>query len=55
MTHRRAALVLLASLLSGCVTYPDITRSRSPCRMEQGGWCDFGREKDVRRAASIAE
>ncbi|MBT8431566.1 MAG: hypothetical protein KJP27_03640 [Altererythrobacter sp.] len=44
MAHRGAALVLLASLLSGCVTYPDITQSRSPCRMEPGGWCDFVRD-----------
>lgn len=47
MVHRGAALVLLASLLSGCVTYPDITQSRSPCRMEPGGWCAFIREAAV--------
>lgn len=42
--RRGAALVSLALLLSGCVTYPDITQSRSPCRMEPGGWCGFVRE-----------
>lgn len=44
MAHRGAAPVLLALLLSGCATYPDITQSRSPCRMEPGGWCGFVRE-----------
>lgn len=33
--------------LSGCVTYPDITQSRSPCRAEPGGWCAFVREAAV--------
>ena len=40
-------MVLLATLLSGCVTYPDITQSRSPCRMEPGGWCGFVRDAAV--------
>ncbi len=44
MTLRRAALALLLLSLSGCVTYPDITQSRSPCRMDPGGWCGFVRE-----------
>ena len=47
MAHRGAAPVLLALLLSGCATYPDITQSRSPCRMEPGGWCSFIREAAV--------
>lgn len=47
MAHRGAALVLLAALLGGCVTYPDITQSRSPCRMEPGGWCGFVRDAAV--------
>ncbi len=33
--------------LSGCVTYPDISQSRSPCRMEAGGWCSFVRDAAV--------
>lgn len=37
----------LALLLSGCLTYPDISQSRSPCRMEPGGWCAFLREAAV--------
>ncbi|MEP2234653.1 MAG: hypothetical protein ABJM58_03345 [Alteripontixanthobacter sp.] len=43
---KRAALLLLGSLaLAGCITpYPDLTQSRSPCRTEPGGWCDFVRE-----------
>ena len=39
----RLALVPLLLILSGCITYPDITQSRSPCRMEPGGWCTFVR------------
>lgn len=38
---------LLGSLLltlSACATFPDISQSRSPCRMEAGGWCGFVRE-----------
>lgn len=42
---RRVAAMLGALALSGCITtYPDLTQSRSPCRMEPGGWCDFVRE-----------
>ena len=48
-------MVLLASLLSGCVIYPDITQSRLPCRIDPGGWCGFERKKDLRRAVSLAE
>lgn len=44
MTMRAAAAMLGALLLSGCVTYPDISQSRSPCRFEPGGWCGFVRE-----------
>ena len=47
MTPRRAAAALCALLLSGCVTYPDISQSRSPCRFEPGGWCGFLREAAV--------
>lgn len=37
-----------ALMLSGCITpYPDITQSRSPCRTEPGGWCDFVRDAAV--------
>lgn len=35
------SLLCLLLTLSGCVTYPDISQSRSPCRMEPGGWCAF--------------
>lgn len=42
---RRCGAALLALALSGCITpYPDLTQSRSPCRMEPGGWCEFVRE-----------
>ncbi|MEL6530480.1 MAG: hypothetical protein AAFQ27_10990, partial [Pseudomonadota bacterium] len=43
----RLALIPLLLGLSGCVTYPDITQSRSPCRMDPGGWCAFVREAAV--------
>lgn len=33
--------------LSACATIPDISQSRSPCRMEPGGWCSFVREGAV--------
>jgi len=36
------ALSLLA--LSACVSFPDISQSRSPCRLQPGGWCAFVRE-----------
>ncbi|MEP3051148.1 MAG: hypothetical protein ABJO41_07280 [Erythrobacter sp.] len=38
---------MLPLFLSGCVTYPDITQSRSPCRTDPGGWCGFVREAAV--------
>ncbi len=41
---RFAVAVLCSLLLSACVTYPDISQSRSPCRLEPGGWCAFVRE-----------
>lgn len=47
MTLRAASAVVLALLLSACVTYPDITQSRSPCRLEPGGWCAFVRDAAV--------
>ncbi|MDP5102732.1 MAG: hypothetical protein NWP98_02280 [Erythrobacter sp.] len=47
MTLRAIAAALGALLLSACVTYPDISQSRSPCRMEPGGWCPFLREAAV--------
>lgn len=51
MTLRRVApafgLVISTLGLGGCVTYPDITQARSPCRMEPGGWCGFVRDAAV--------
>lgn len=47
MTLRSVAMALCALLLGGCVTYPDISQSRSPCRMEPGGWCAFVRDAAV--------
>jgi hypothetical protein len=47
MTLRAIAAALCAALLSACVTYPDISQSRSPCRIEPGGWCAFVREAAV--------
>ncbi|MXP32815.1 alpha/beta hydrolase family protein [Parerythrobacter jejuensis] len=43
---QRPILAMLAPLvLGGCITsFPDITQSRSPCRNDPGGWCDFTRE-----------
>lgn len=42
---RRALVVLAPLALTACITpLPDLTQSRSPCRMEPGGWCDFVRE-----------
>jgi hypothetical protein len=39
------AVAALPLLLAGCITpLPDLTQSRSPCRMEPGGWCSFVRE-----------
>jgi len=46
---RTLAALLGALALSGCITpYPDLTQSRSPCRSEPGGWCDFVREAAVK-------
>lgn len=47
MSLRRLMLALCLLTLSACVTYPDISQSRSPCRMEPGGWCGFLREGAV--------
>ncbi len=47
MRGRFAALTLALLALGGCVTYPDITQSRSACRSEPGGWCGFVREAAV--------
>lgn len=44
VTLRRAFLASLLLMLGACATIPDITQSRSPCRMQAGGWCDFVRE-----------
>lgn len=45
MTPRRLLAALAPLALVGCITpLPDLTQSRSPCRMEPGGWCDFVRE-----------
>ncbi len=47
MNLRTLSIALLALSLSACVTYPDISQSRSPCRMEAGGWCSFVRDAAV--------
>ena len=47
MTTRSVAAALSALLLSACVTYPDISQSRSPCQLEPGGWCGFLRDAAV--------
>lgn len=45
MTPRRLLAALVPLALAGCITpLPDLTQSRSPCRMEPGGWCDFVRD-----------
>jgi len=44
MIPRLIALACALLTLSGCVTYPDITQSRSPCQSEPGGWCGFVRD-----------
>lgn len=47
---RVVAAASLSLLLAGCITpLPDLTQSRSPCRDEPGGWCEF-----VRKAAREA-
>ncbi len=43
----RPLVLLLGLALSGCVTFPDISQSRSPCQLEPGGWCGFLREAAV--------
>ncbi len=43
MIPRLIALAFALLALGGCVTYPDITQSRSPCQGEPGGWCGFVR------------
>lgn len=45
MKHLTFFFLLLT--LSACATYPDISQSRSPCRLEPGGWCDFVRKGAV--------
>ncbi len=47
VTLRSILLALGALLLTGCVTYPDISQSHSPCRTEPGGWCRFVRDAAV--------
>jgi hypothetical protein len=47
MKIRAIAAALVALLFSACATLPDISQSRSPCRMEPGGWCPFLREAAV--------
>ncbi len=44
---RAGFLLGMTLLLSACATYPDISQSRSPCRTQPGGWCDFVREAAV--------
>ncbi|MEM1053282.1 MAG: hypothetical protein AAGI28_14425 [Pseudomonadota bacterium] len=43
----RTLLGVVCLTLSACTTFPDISQSRSPCRMEPGGWCDFVRDGAV--------
>ncbi len=47
MMPRAMAAALLALLLGGCASFPDISQSRSPCQLEPGGWCAFVREAAV--------
>ncbi len=47
MIFRHLAISLTLLTLSACVTYPDISQSRSPCRNEAGGWCGFVRDAAV--------
>lgn len=47
MRVRLAVLGFALLALGGCVTYPDITQSRSACRSDPGGWCGFVREAAV--------
>lgn len=44
MIPRRLLAALAPLALAGCITpLPDLTQSRSPCRNDPGGWCDFVR------------
>ncbi|MCK0127930.1 hypothetical protein [Erythrobacter sp. F6033] len=47
MLSRQIFVAFVILTLSACATYPDISQSRSPCRMEPGGWCEFVREAAV--------
>lgn len=47
MIHYRVVAALILLPLAACTTIPDISQSRSPCRMEAGGWCAFVREGAV--------
>ena len=47
MLSRQIFVALAILTLSACVTYPDISQSRSPCRSEPGGWCAFVRDAAV--------
>ncbi|MEO1220549.1 MAG: hypothetical protein AAFY42_04255, partial [Pseudomonadota bacterium] len=44
---RKFLLTIPLLILPACTTIPDISQSRSPCRMEPGGWCSFVREGAV--------
>jgi pimeloyl-ACP methyl ester carboxylesterase len=49
---QRLAVLLGALALTGCITpLPDLTQSRSPCRSEPGGWCNFVRDGAVKSYA----
>lgn len=48
MLIRKLTMLIGVLSLTGCITpLPDLTQSRSPCRSEPGGWCDFVREGAV--------
>lgn len=47
MLFSRLIMATLLLSLGACATIPDISQSRSPCRMEPGGWCSFVREGAV--------
>lgn len=48
MIIRKLAMLIGVLSLAGCITpLPDLTQSRSPCRSDPGGWCDFVREGAV--------
>lgn len=46
MSLRPLTAIALLSL-AACATYPNISQSRSPCRLEPGGWCAFVRDAAV--------